>query len=61
MSEPTYRIEVKINGRWEPAPGEATGWTKDEALRAVLAGIPTMDGSPADWEDVRIVKEGARD
>lgn len=54
---PTYRIEVKDEGRWVPAPGESSGWTKAEAERAIAAGIPTMDGSPSEWEDVRMVPE----
>lgn len=55
----TYRIEVKTEGRWVPAPGEATGWIKADAERAIAAGIPTMDGSPNDWEDIRMVREEA--
>lgn len=57
----TYRIEVKHEGRWVPAPGEATGWSKADAERAIAAGIPAMNmnGSLTVWDDVRMVCEEA--
>lgn len=57
----TYRIEVLHEGAWIPAPGESSGWTRAEAERAVEAGIPTVDGSPAEWDDARIVAEDDED
>lgn len=53
----TYRIEVKDDGRWVPAPGESAGLTLEMAEEMVEAGIPTMDGSEPKWDDVRIVGE----
>lgn len=55
-----YTIEVKHEGRWMPAPGEASGWTKRAAKAAIAAGIPTVDGSPATWQAVRLVREESR-
>lgn len=40
-----HPAEVKHAGQWIDAPGEGS------------AGIPTVDGSPSDWDDVRMVRE----
>ena len=57
LPDATYRIEVKDEGRWVPAPGEPTGWTRAHALTAISHGIPTMDGSETTWEGIRLINE----
>jgi len=53
----TYRIEVREDGRWIPAPGEATGWTLEEAKRAASGQMYGLDGTPIPSDQVRIVCE----
>jgi len=56
--EDTYRIEVRDEGRWIPAPGDAEGWTFEAAEAAVEAGILGYDGEPFAEAGVRIVAVG---
>mgnify|MGYP001553651258 FL=1 len=58
----TYRIEILDDrGQWVPAPGDATGWTHDEAVAALpgLAEVLTHDypESPITVDSLRIVRE----
>lgn len=57
MATTTYRIEARIDGRWQPAPGESSGWTLPEARRAVEAGSYGLDGTDIEPEALRIVDE----
>ena len=53
----TYRIEIRDEGYWIHAPGEATGWTIEEARRAIASHMYGLDGTPIPADEVRIVDE----
>jgi hypothetical protein len=53
----TYRIEILDGSRWVAAPGESSGWTLNEAQRAVSSPMHGLDGSQILPDQVRIVDE----
>lgn len=62
MPRHTYRIEIRDDqGRWVPAPGDATGWTLRAARRAAKALRLTLThdypDQPTTLDDLRIVDE----
>lgn len=48
LVETTYRVEIRHDRKWSPAPGDATGWTnRRRAERAARDCVHALDGDAA--------------